>query len=170
MKPHKNWWVGLVAAASFIACNGDHSAPSKESINDLQLKRGDVIFCGPPSKEFGTVYFETSCSKEVQDDFNLAVELLHSFEYDEAEKVFAKIIDKSPQCAMAYWGIAMCCYHALWEPPNEHDLKKGAAAIAIAKKTGAKSEKEAGFINAIAAYYEDWSKNPPRVRSLRFEK
>jgi hypothetical protein len=32
---------------------------------------------------------------------------LHSFEYDDAEKVFAKIIDENPECAMAYWGVAM---------------------------------------------------------------
>jgi hypothetical protein len=32
----------------------------------------------------------------VKSKFNLAVSLLHSFEYDEAEKVFANIIDEDP--------------------------------------------------------------------------
>jgi hypothetical protein len=31
----------------------------------------------------------------VKKDFNLAIALLHSFEYDEAEKVFAKSLMKS---------------------------------------------------------------------------
>jgi len=56
----------------------------------LALKRGEVVLCGPPGKQFGTAEFETSCSGKVKKDFNLAISLLHSFEYDEAEKVFAK--------------------------------------------------------------------------------
>jgi tetratricopeptide (TPR) repeat protein len=139
-------------------------------IGELQLKRGQVISCGSPGKEFGIVNFEMSCSKSAQNNFNLAVELLHSFEYDEAEKMFAKVIDESPGCAMAYWGIAMCSYHPLWEPPTEADLRKGSKAIAIAKTIEAKSKRESDFINAIATYYEDWSKTDPRTRSLNFSK
>lgn len=160
----------LLAPAMILACNQDHSLPSKELIGELQLKRGRIISCGPPDKEFGVVNFETSCSKEIQDDFNVAVELLHSFEYDEAEKMFAKIVDESPGCAMAYWGIAMCSYHPLWEPPTEADLKKGARAIGIAKTIKVASERESGFVNSIAAYYEDWNKTTPQTRSLHFEK
>ena len=62
---------------------------------------------------------------QVKEEFNLAVELLHSFEYDEAEKVFAKIIDKEPDCAMAYWGVAMCNYHPALAPAHHSpNLKK----------------------------------------------
>ena len=86
-------------------------------LNEIHLKRGEVILCGPPDKQFGSVEFEISCSGKVKKDFNLAIALLHSFEYDEAEKVFAKIIDEEPECAMAYWGVAMCNYHPLWTPP-----------------------------------------------------
>jgi tetratricopeptide (TPR) repeat protein len=170
MNSLKACWVLLLSSAVMIACNENPSVPSKELIGDLQLKSGKVISCGPPGKEFGTVNFEMSCSKKVQNDFNVAVELLHSFEYDEAEKMFAKIIDESPGCAMAYWGIAMCSYHPLWEPPTEADLKKGFKAVAIAKTIKAKSERESDFINAIAAYYQDWSNTIPRMRSLKFEK
>ena len=91
-------------------CNGNNT-PANEAINEINLKRGEVISCGPPDKQFGSVEFETSCSEKVKKDFNLAIALLHSFEYDEAEKVFAKIIDEEPGCAMAYWGVAMCNYH-----------------------------------------------------------
>src|SRR3954470_18380681 len=114
------------------ACNGNHSKPSKELIRTLHLKSGQIISCGPPDKEFGLVNFVITGNKEVKNDFNVAVELLHSFEYDEAEKVFAKIIGESPDCAMAYWGVAMCNFHPLWEPPIEANLKKGAKAIEIA--------------------------------------
>ncbi len=45
--------------------------------------------------------------------------LLHSFEYDDAEKVLQRIIDKDPVAAMAYWGVAMSNYHAaIVAPPT----------------------------------------------------
>src|SRR6187397_737110 len=111
--------VLLFCAALFnITCrNGD-----KKSVSDIGLKRGDLISCGPPDKEFGEVGFEMSCSEKVKSKFNLAVSLLHSFEYDEAEKVFANIIDEDPDCAMAYWGVAMANYHPLWDPPSQAEL------------------------------------------------
>src|SRR4051794_6820507 len=86
------------------ACHGKNKEPDSEAIKAVNLKRGEVVLCGPPDKQFGTVEFETSCSEKVQKDFILAIALLHSFEYDEAEKVFAKIIDQEPGCAMAWWG------------------------------------------------------------------
>jgi len=75
-------------------CNGNNT-PANETINAINLKRGEVILCGPPDKQFGTVEFETSCSEKVKKDFDLALALLHSFEYDEAEKVFEKLLMKS---------------------------------------------------------------------------
>src|ERR1700712_3811224 len=81
---------------------------SPEEIKAINLKRGDIVLCGPADKQFGTVQFDISCTKPVRNTFNLAMALLHSFEYDEAEKVFTKIIDREPGCAMAYWGVAMC--------------------------------------------------------------
>src|SRR5215467_7171678 len=96
------------------ACNEKSKAPSRELISQLHLKTGDVISCGAPDKEFGTVVFPISSDKRVQENFNVALELLHSFEYDEAEKMFGKIVSEAPNCAMAYWGIAMCNYHPLW--------------------------------------------------------
>src|SRR5688572_11931790 len=76
------------------------SLVASESIDAINLKRGDVIACGPGDKEFGSVGFETTCTGDVKKDFDLGLALLHSFEYDEAEKVFAKVIDQEPECAM----------------------------------------------------------------------
>jgi hypothetical protein len=84
-----------------------------------------MVSCGPQDGEmFGTVSFSASIPDSLQKDFNIAVALLHSFEYDEAEKMFAKVIDRSPDCAMAYWGVAMCNFHALWAPPSQSELLK----------------------------------------------
>ena len=154
----------------FFSCKNKSSAPSKEIISGLQLKRGDVISCGPLDAQFGTVDFDMTCAASTKKDFNLAVELLHSFEYDEAEKVFAKVIDESPNCAMAYWGAAMCNFHPLWSPPTKAELQKGTNAIAIANGIQTKSDREKGYINAIGAFYKDWDIKDHHTRCVYFEK
>jgi tetratricopeptide (TPR) repeat protein len=165
----KNRLLFFLMAAMLPACGGESSNPSKERISQLDLKRGPLISCGP-DKELGIVDFEMTCSEKVKDHFNLAVELLHSFEYDESEKAFAKVIDESPECAMAYWGVAMCNFHPLWEPPTEANLKKGSKAIEIAYSITGKSEKESGYIDAAGAYYKNWDQTDPHTRSIHFEK
>src|SRR5215470_9205368 len=76
--------------------------------------------------EIGSVSFPISCSPESRQLFNRAVAWLHSFEYDRAQQEFAGVAEAGPDCAMAYWGIAMSYYHPLWAPPTPADLKKGA--------------------------------------------
>jgi tetratricopeptide (TPR) repeat protein len=152
-----------------ISCNRKSKTPTSETINTINLKRGDVISCGPPDKEFGLAVLETSCSEKVKNDFDLAIALLHSFEYDEAEKVFANIIDKEPDCAMAYWGVAMCNYHPLWDPPAPSEFEKGAKAITIAQTIKQKSKIEKDYVDAMALFYKDWSTTDHRTRSMGFK-
>ena len=151
------------------SCRQKTSTPSQESINELNLKRGQIILCGSPTMQFGAAEFKTSCGEKTKGDFDLAIKLLHSFEYDEAEKAFAKVIDQDPQCAMGYWGIAMANFHPLWTPPTEEELKKGARAIQVAKSLET-SKREADYVAAIASFYQDWQKVDHRTRCLNFEK
>jgi len=163
----------LLLSIILVACGGDHStsSPSAKAIDGLNLKKGGLISCGPPKAEFGTLDFETSCDSAIKVSFNVAVELLHSFEYDESEKVFAGIVEQAPGCAMAYWGVAMCNFHPLWEPPTKADLKKGGEAVDIARSIAGKSARESAYIDAVGAYYKDWDKDIPfRVRAAAFEK
>ena len=156
---------------SLSSCHVKNNTPAHETINALNLKQGEVVLCGPPDKQFGSVEFETSCSGKVKKDFNLAIAMLHSFEYDEAEKVFAKIIYEEPECAMAYWGVAMCNYHQVWpSPPSQAELEKGNKAISIGQSLTQKSKRETDYINAIALFYKDWNKVDHHTRSLNFEK
>ena len=164
------WLFYILSVAALISCNGNNSVPSKELINQINLKRGNVISCGAPDKQFGSVDFEMTCNEKAKKDFNLAIELLHSFEYDESEKVFAKVIDETPECAMAYWGVAMCNFHPLWTPPTEAELQKGSKAIEIANTISKKSERESAYINAIATFYKDWNKTDHHTRCINYEK
>ncbi len=151
-------------------CNGKNKNPGAEAINAINLKRGEVVRCGPTDQQFGSVKFETSCSGKVREDLDLAIALLHSFEYDEAEKVFAKIIEEEPGCAIAYWGVAMSNYHPLWSPPSPAELEKGTKALAIAQSITQKSKRESAYIDAIASFYTDWNKTDHPTRCIRFEK
>jgi tetratricopeptide (TPR) repeat protein len=162
--------IGGFISMLYSSCKQKNTAPSQSSIKEINLKRGEAISCGPGDAKLGSVAFEITGKKNIKEDFNLAVKLLHSFEYDDAEKVFAKVIDEDPECAMAYWGVAMANFHALWTPPSESELIKGSKAVEIAKAIENKTEKEADYINAIASFYTDWNKLDHRTRCNRFER
>jgi hypothetical protein len=150
------------------ACKEKKAAAIEDKIAGIDLRRGKVIACGPPGTQLGTVNFSQSCGNK--EEFGLAIKLLHSFEYDESEKAFAAIIDKNPDCAMAWWGIAMSNYHPLWAPPSEAELIKGSKAIDIAQKIPSITDTESAYIDAIAVFYKDWDKKDHRSRSLAYEK
>ena len=153
-----------------FSCNRKVKPNYTASISSLDLKRGDIVSCGPEDGQlYGSVSFSASVPDSLRQDFNIAVALLHSFEYDESEKMFAKIIDHAPGCAMAYWGVAMCNFHALWAPPSEAEIQKGAKAIEIARSINNKTKRESEYIEAIAKFYEHADKMDNRSRVLKFE-
>ncbi len=153
-----------------FSCKFKSTDISHDDIKGLHLKEGQVVLCGPPDKQFGIVDFEITCSTKQKGRFNLAVALLHSFEYDEAERVFAGIIEEEPDCAMAYWGVAMCNFHPLWDPPTEFELNKGAKAVQFAQSLRRKSDIESDYIQAIAAFYGEADRIDHHSRCVRFEK
>ena len=162
-------FILLVSFSLIISCNNKRDQPaSTESLGSL--KRGDVISCGSQQGEiFGKVLFNATIPPALQNDFNIAIALLHSFEYDEAEKMFAKIIDRSPGCAMAYWGVAMSNFHPVWVPPTPEELKKGLQVIEIARSIKDKTKRESEYIEALAKFYEQADEMDHRSRVLKFE-
>lgn len=162
----------LALIALTFSCSGKKNQSQFESeLASLNLQRGEITLCGSGTDQFGTVSFSLSCSEKVRSDFNLATALLHSFEYTEAEKVFAKVIDEDPECIMAYWGAAMCNFHPLWTPPNPDELQKGSKIIALARLINKdKSSRESDYVEAIATIFDKWNTLDYRTRLLKFEK
>ena len=156
--------ISLLFLLVFLACKQNSKQPLAEEISAINLKKGAIILCGPPDKEVGTVEFMITGGEKVRKEFNFATALLHSFEYEEAEKAFAKIIEEEPGCAMAWWGVAMCNYHPLWTPPEEPELKKGSKALDIARSIGQKTKRESDSIESLAIFYKDWDKVDYRAR------
>ena len=58
-------------------------------------------------QDLGQVKFGTSCDAKVQPIFERGVALLHSFWFAEAGKTFDAVIAQDPDCAIAYWGLAV---------------------------------------------------------------
>ncbi|MFN2372988.1 MAG: tetratricopeptide repeat protein [Cyclonatronaceae bacterium] len=103
--------------------------------------------------EHGKVNFETSCNMEAQSRFTHGLGMLHHMMYDQANEIFNEALEADPDCAMAYWGVAMTQLNPLWAPPNEKTFEKGYDAIRKGLETGNLTEKELDYINALNAYY-----------------
>lgn len=111
------------------------------------------------NEKLGAISFPISCAAESQKPFERGVALLHSFGYEEAEEQFTAIAKADPACAMAHWGVAMSLFHEIWERPEDGTLKRGHDEMEKAQKLGAKTERERGFISALAVFYSDPSKD-----------
>jgi tetratricopeptide (TPR) repeat protein len=111
-------------------------------------------------EEVGSVRFSTSCSRAVENNFNRAVALLHSFQYEQVQQVFDEIAKQDPTCAMAQWGIAMSRFHSLW---NNGDLIAGRAALQnaqeLAQTNKSTTPREHGYIDALAEIYREDGKS-----------
>lgn len=158
--------LSFLIALSVVGCQNKRSKTNPD-LTSIDLLRGDITLCG--SGDFGEVSFALSCDLDVRETFDLAISLLHSFEYDQAEKAFVEVIDADPKCAMAYWGVAMTNFHSLWFQSGTDYLIKG-SKILEASSSISKSERENDYINAIASFYKDWESENRQTRIARFEK
>src|SRR5438093_1373781 len=100
------------------------------------------------TEKIGQVRFPVSCSASVQKPFERAVALLHSFWYLESAKAFTAVAQADPDCAMAYWGLALSSWTQIWSPPPPAALKRGWEAVEKATAAGAKTPRERDFVAA----------------------
>jgi hypothetical protein len=115
-------------------------------------------------QKLGKVHFATTCNEVAQRRFDRAMRYQHSFWYVESKDIYEEAIKADPDCAIAYWGIALSLLnnpHSAIPTPN---LPLGLAAIEKAKDVGAKSERERDYIDALSAMYVDYDKIPQAAR------
>ena len=127
-------------------------------------------FCAPglaqedTDQKLGTVHFATSCNETAQRRFDRAMRYQHSFWYSESRDIYQEALKADPECAIAYWGIALSLLnnpHGAVPAPN---LPLGLAAIEKAKAIGARTQCERDYIDALAIMYVDYDKTPHQVR------
>src|SRR5262245_5539547 len=116
----------------------------------------------------GKVDFKNSCSPAVQEKLQQGVAMLHSFYYSETLKAFEEVASEDNSCAIAAWGYASILMQnplgGVGAVPKDAPLAQG--AIDKGRKMGAKTQRERDYIEAVAAYYEDFANRPERARQL----
>jgi len=117
----------------------------------------------------GTVHFATSCSAVVQQDFERAVAMLHSFWFSAPTSAFTAVAQSDPACGIAHWGVAMNLLgNPFGWPPSPKALADGWAAVERAKAAGAKTQRERDYVGAIEMFYKDADKIDHRTRALAY--
>jgi tetratricopeptide (TPR) repeat protein len=116
--------------------------------------------------QLGKVKFANSCSPKVQEKVQRGVAMLHSFWWSQAEATFQEVANEDPSCAIAAWGFASVLMYNPFVgavPPKELARAQGA----IEKGRGMKaSQRDKDFLEAVAAYWDDFGGKTERQRSL----
>ena len=122
----------------------------------------------PGKGKFGKVSFPTSCDPKVQPELERAVAMLHSFWFVAGEKAFRDVLAQDPGCAIADWGIAAILMNnpLAGQGASAKGAEQAQAAIAEGRRIGAKTQRERDYIEAVAAYYDDWANRPERERQV----
>jgi Tfp pilus assembly protein PilF len=123
------------------------------AISTAALGQSEASSVPSSAPGLGQVSFPISCKAEVRPVFERGVALLHSFQYAAAEKSFNDVSSNDPQCAMAYWGLAMTVYHPLWEGANDKALTKGRQYLEKARAIGTADQREREYIDALWTFY-----------------
>jgi tetratricopeptide (TPR) repeat protein len=115
-------------------------------------------------QRLGTVHFATSCNEVAQRRFDRAMRYQHSFWYRESKAIFEDALKADPECAIAYWGIALSLLYNPHAPPPAENLPLGLAALQKARDIGAKTPRERDYIDALLSFYTDYDKIDHRTR------
>src|SRR4030088_3383588 len=125
---------------------------------------------GQSDEKLGIVNFETSCKPEAQRLFNQGMLYQHSFWYRASQKVFEDALKADPECGIAYWGTALSLLWNPHAPAPAKNLAEGAAAIAMGKSVGTKTQRERDYLDALGAMYADYDKVDHRTRMQAYAK
>jgi tetratricopeptide (TPR) repeat protein len=134
--------------------------PTLRTVSFLALASLGSVFTGlvavaqeGADEQFGKVHFQTSCNEVAQRRFDRAMRYQHSFWYRPAKEIFEETLKVDPECAIAYWGIALSLLLNPHFPAPKENLAEGLVALQKAKAIGAKSQRERDYIDALLAFY-----------------
>ena len=126
---------------------------------------------GQQDEKLGKLSFPTSCDPKVQAEFERGVAMIHSFWFLIARRTFEGVLRQDPNCAIAYWGIALDLLgNSLATVPPRADAEAAWAALEKAREVGAKTQRERDWIEALSAYYRDHDKTPVNARLAAYNK
>lgn len=159
-------FLGSMMVPLFSAEPGDSGAKTETDL-PAALKpghsaHGEVFNEGPRQKAYlmegtGKVHIEVTTKEPLaQKFFDQGLGQLHGFWYFEAERSFRQTADLDPDCAMAYWGMAMA---------NFSNQKRSQGFIEHAVELKAKaSRREQLWIDGLSAYVKSKEKDAKKRR------
>src|SRR5437588_4961017 len=122
-------------------------------------------------EKLGKLSFPISCDPKVQAEFERGVAMIDSYWFLIARRTFEGVLQQDPNCALAYWGIAMDQLgNSLVGPPPRAQADTAWAALEKAREIGAKTERERGWIDALRAYFRDHDKVDVDTRLRAYNK
>jgi hypothetical protein len=110
---------------------------------------------GIAEQQLGVVHFATSCNEPAQRQFDRAMRYQHSFWYRASREAFEQVLQADPQCAMAYWGIALSLLMNPHVPAPKDNLALGLATLQKGAAMPAPTRRERDYIEALLAFYTD---------------
>jgi tetratricopeptide (TPR) repeat protein len=117
----------------------------------------------------GKLSFPTSCDPKVQAEFERGVAMIHSYWFVIARKTFEGVLKEDPNCAMAYWGIALDYLgNTLATTPTRAEAEAGWSALEKARGLNGNTPRERDWIEALSAYFRDYDKTPVNVRLTNY--
>jgi hypothetical protein len=138
MRPHLAWASLIIIA---ISLGGLFAA---------------AIWEGHEQEALGQLHFPISCSASSQRSFDFATSRLHSLNFNEANRAYTAIAEAEPDCAIAYWGIAMSRLgRPVAGPRASDDLDAGRAALRSAAHAAAASPRERAYIDALTLLFAE---------------
>jgi hypothetical protein len=153
----RQWQLGLLAAAGAGAVLAALAIGQEKA---------------PELARLGKVEFRVDCNAGAQQTFNRAMALYHSFAWKPAGDAFGAVAKADPNCGMAQWGRAMVLLDNpfLWPGSlSPAKLSEIAAALDAARSAGLKSEREKGYVEAVATFVRDHDKVEYRTRVNAFD-
>ena len=104
----------------------------------------------------------------MQEKLLRGVAMLHSFYYSATQKAFEEVAAEDTSCAIAAWGYAsiLMANPLQGVGASPKDAPRAQAAIEKGRKMGAKTQRERDYLEAVAAYYEDFANRPESARQL----
>lgn len=143
--------------------------PLLAAISTILLLTTGTALAHEKEDQLGKVTFATSCNAKAHAKFVTGVAMLHSYWFGEARKTFDAALKEDPNCAIAYWGIALDYLgNSLSAPPQRKTAAAAWQALEKARSIGAKTERERDYIEAISTYYRDHDKVPVNTRLLAY--
>ena len=121
--------------------------------------------------QLGTVRFPTSCSATVQAEFERGVAMLHSYWFNYAGKTFRAVLERDPECVIAYWGLALDLLgNTLSAPPSRQAAQQAWTLLEKARALPVKTDREREWLDAIRTYFRDHDTVPVDTRLLAYSK